>query len=79
MPIICCAQASATRLVSMSVIVHCRHREDDGIERPLRLLVDVKSHLMDSLFLEFRGDSLRRDLRQTDTEDTYLGCRSKGR
>ena len=65
--------------MSTSVIVHCRHREDDGIERPLRLLVDVKSHLMDSLFLEFRGDSLRRDLRQTDTEDTYLGCRSKGR
>ena len=60
-------------IASFVVIVHCGHREDDGVERLLReLLVDVKrwsdskGHLMAGLLLEFSGDGLRGDLRRSD-------------
>jgi len=67
------------------VIVHCRRREDDGVERLLReFFVDVKrwsdgkDHLMAGLLLEFTGDGLRRDLRRSDTEHTHLGSGGEG-
>src|SRR5262249_48056578 len=73
-------------VASFVVIVHCRHREDDSVERLLReLLVDVKrwsnskDHLMASLLLEFSCDGLRRHLRRSDTKYTYLGCCGEGR
>ena len=67
------------------VIVHCRRREDDGVERFLRdFLLDVKrwsdgkDHLMAGLLLEFTGDGFRRDLRRSDTEHTHLGSGGEG-
>src|SRR5262249_39937823 len=73
-------------ITSFVVIVHCRHREDDSIERLLcELLVDVKrcsdskGHLMAALLLEFSGDGLRRDLRRSTTEYTHLGSAREGR
>src|SRR5262249_22166653 len=74
------------KITSFVVIVHCRHREDDSIERLLcELLVDVKrwsdtkGHLMAGLLLEFSGDGLRGDLRRSDTEYTHLGSAREGR
>jgi hypothetical protein len=70
------------KVAGSAVIVHCRHREGDGVVRLLReLLVGVKrrsaskGHLMAGLLLKFSGDGLRR----SDTEDAHLGRTSKGR
>src|SRR5262249_42338203 len=74
------------KVAGFVVIVHRRHREDDGVERLLReLLVDVKrwsdskGHLMAFLPLEFSSDGLRRDLGRSDAEYTHLGSGGEGR
>jgi hypothetical protein len=53
-------------IASSVVILLCRHREDDGVERPLReFLVDIKRwsnskcHLMAGLLFELSGNGLR--------------------
>src|SRR5262249_35200809 len=78
--------AHRREVAGLVVIVHRRHREDDSVERLLReFLVDVKrwsdskGHLIACLLLEFCGDSLRRDLRRSDTEHTHLGSGGEGR